>query len=71
VGEWEPTEFERLLKALDGLTRTQLADLVTSRVPRQDAQRFVERASGLSLDALRFVSAHMLLRQQPAAASRR
>jgi hypothetical protein len=40
-------------------------------VPRKDAQRFVERASGLSLDALRFVSAHMLLRRQPAAASRR
>ncbi|MDP9002504.1 MAG: hypothetical protein M3O46_20630 [Myxococcota bacterium] len=64
------TEFEQLLRGLQGLTRTELAELVTSRIPKEDALSFVVVATGLSLDALRFVSARTLLRH-PAALLRR
>jgi hypothetical protein len=59
------TEFQELLDGLGGLSRAELADLVVSRIPTKDVPSFVTLASGLSIEALRFVSARMLLRRQP------
>jgi hypothetical protein len=65
------TEFEELLQRLQDLTRAQIADLVRSRIPVQDAQSFAALADGLSIEALRFVSARTLLRQQSTTTHRR
>jgi hypothetical protein len=66
----EPTEFEELFKTLDGLTRAQIAELVVAHIPKRDVASFVALATGLSIDALRFVSARTLLRTQPRAIGR-
>jgi hypothetical protein len=65
------TEFEELLQRLQWLTRAEIAELVTSWIPVQDAQSFAALADGLSIEALRFVSARALLRQQSTTAHRR
>ena len=67
----EVTEFERLLGTLEGLTRAEIADMMVSRLPRKDAHGFIRLATGLSIDALRFVSARMLLRMAPRAEAKR
>jgi hypothetical protein len=59
------TEFDELLDGLGALTRDELAELVKSRIPAHDVPGFVALATGLSIEALRFVSARTLLRQQP------
>jgi hypothetical protein len=58
-------EVEELLGELQGLTRAELAELVMSRIPTQDVPNFVVLARGLSIEALRFVSARTLLRDEP------
>jgi hypothetical protein len=62
--ELEPTEFEVTLAALSGLTRDQLAQRVLERISPQDAAAFATIANGLSLEALRFLSARTLVRQR-------
>lgn len=59
------TEFEEVLDGLGALTRAELAELVISRIPAKDVPSFVVLASGLSIEALRFVSARTLVREQP------
>lgn len=58
----EETEFERLLDSLQGLTRTQIVDLVCESVSQKDAETFVMQSAGLSLEILRCASARVLLR---------
>jgi hypothetical protein len=63
----ELTEFERLLNVLDGLTRSEITEIVTARIPERYARTFATLTAELSLEALRLVSARALLRQQAAA----
>jgi hypothetical protein len=63
----ELTEFEQLLRKLEDMPRAEIAELVMSRLSLAEARRFIPLATGLSLDALRFVSARTLLRKQPRA----
>jgi hypothetical protein len=63
--EIERTEFEATLSALQGLTRGQIAELVLRRVSPDDAASMYVLRQGLSLEALRFVSARALLRARP------
>jgi hypothetical protein len=60
--EFGPTEFERLLHSLDGLTRSEIAELVMAGISGEEAATFALLTHGLSLDALRFVSARALMR---------
>ncbi|MBV9945998.1 MAG: hypothetical protein JOZ69_04030 [Myxococcales bacterium] len=63
--EIERTEFEATLSALQGLTRGQLAELVLRRVSPADAATLHVFRQGLSLEALRLVSARALVRTRP------
>lgn len=56
------TEFERLLVSLQGLTRTEIVNLVRESVSQRDAEVFAVQSAGLSLDTLRCASARVLLR---------
>ncbi len=58
------TEFERTLSALEGLTRGQIADCVLERLSQEDARSFHVLSEGLSIEALRFVSARALFRMR-------
>jgi hypothetical protein len=58
----EPTEFDELFRTLTGLTRAEIAELVIEHIPKRDVASFVQLATGLSIEALRFVSARALLR---------
>ena len=63
MSEIEPTDFDVALRSLEGLTRTQIAELVVKHLSSEDAESFAALAESLSLDALRFLSARVLLRE--------
>jgi hypothetical protein len=71
MGEIEPTDFDVTLQSLEGLTRTQIADLVAKHLSAEDAESFFVLAATLSLDALRFMSARVLLREPRVLLARR
>jgi hypothetical protein len=55
------TEFERALRGLDGLTRSEIVALVIARVGRDDELAFAALTESLSLETLRLLSARALL----------
>jgi len=61
MSEIEPTDFDATLKALEGLSRTQIAELASRHLSSEDAESFAVLAASLSLDALRFLSARVLV----------
>jgi len=58
------TEFEVVLQGLEGLTRGEIAEVVTAQISDKDAESFSVLLEGLSIEALRFVSARALVRQR-------
>jgi hypothetical protein len=54
------TEFERVLRRLEGLTRGEIAELVTAQIVDKDAESFAGLTEGLSIETLRFLSARAL-----------
>jgi hypothetical protein len=58
----EPTAFERVRAALESLTRAQIVERVIARISPDDAASFAVVSQGLSIEALRFLSARALLR---------
>lgn len=63
MSEIEPTDFDVALRSLEGLTKTEIAELVVKHLSSEDAESFAALAASLSLDALRFLSARVLLRE--------
>ena len=63
MGEIEQSDFDATLKSLEGLTRTQIGELVAKHLPSEDAESFATLVANLSLDALRFLSARVLVRR--------
>jgi hypothetical protein len=64
MSEIEPTEFEATLKSLEGLTRTQITELVAENLSPQHAKDFALLVASLSLEALRLCGARALLRER-------
>lgn len=62
--EIDSLEFDAMLKALAGLSRAQIAALVTEEIAPDDAASFHVLLKGLSDDGLRFLSARALIRQR-------
>jgi hypothetical protein len=58
----EPTAFERTRTALESLTRAEIVERVSARISPEDAASFAVLSQGLSMEALRFLSARALLR---------
>jgi hypothetical protein len=58
----EPTAFERVRRALESLTRAQIVERVIARISPDDAASFAVVSQGLSIEALRFLSARALVR---------
>lgn len=54
------TEFERVLRRLEGLTRGEIAELVTAQIVDKNAESFAVLTEGLSIETLRFLSARAL-----------
>jgi hypothetical protein len=62
--ESELTEYEATFTSLAGLTRAQIAGLVTEGVSREEAESFTVLVANLSDEALRFLSARALVRRR-------
>jgi hypothetical protein len=58
----EPTALEQVRLGLESLTRAQIVARVTARIAPEDAASFAVVSRGLSLEALRFLSARALVR---------
>src|SRR5579864_2662951 len=58
----EPMALERTRATLESLTRAQIVERVTARISPEDAASFAVVSQGLSLEALRFLSARALVR---------
>jgi hypothetical protein len=56
------TEFEKILHALEALTREEIVGLVTARLPADEAAAYAAVAGNLSIETLRVLSARALLR---------
>jgi hypothetical protein len=54
------TDFERALRRLEGLTRGEIAELVTAQIVDENAEDFAVVTEGLSLETLRLLSARAL-----------
>jgi hypothetical protein len=54
------TEFERELRGLEGLTRSEIVALVIARVDRDNELAFAALTGSLSLETLRLLSARAL-----------
>jgi hypothetical protein len=63
-GAKEPTALERMRAALEKLTRAQIVERVIARISPEDAASFAVVSQGLSIEALRFLSARALVRAQ-------
>ncbi|MGH7437275.1 MAG: hypothetical protein ACRENE_16485 [Polyangiaceae bacterium] len=59
-----PTEYDAILEGLRALTREQIAERVSQSISSEEAESFRVLVGGLSLDALRVVSARALWRLQ-------
>jgi hypothetical protein len=71
MSEIEPTEFDATLQSLEGLTKTQIAELVAKHLSAEDAESFTVLAASLSFDALRFLSARVIVRERRGLLARR
>jgi hypothetical protein len=65
----QSTEYEKILEALQRLSREEIAERVAQLVSSDDAKNFRVLVQSLSLDALRVVSARALFRLQRASAT--
>jgi hypothetical protein len=57
ISELSPSvagEFEKVLPRLEGLTRGEIAELVTAQIVDKDAESFAIVTEGLSIETLRF-----------------
>jgi hypothetical protein len=54
------TEFARALRRLEGLTRGEIAELVTAQIVDKDAEDFAVVTESLSIETLRLLSARAL-----------
>ncbi len=62
----QPTEYDAILEGLRALTREEIAERVSQTISSDEAESFRVLVQGLSLDALRVLSARALWRLQRA-----
>jgi hypothetical protein len=60
--EIDPRELRETLKDLEGLTRAEIAELVSKGIAPEDVASFQELTETLSDEGLRFLSARALVR---------
>jgi hypothetical protein len=64
MAPYQPTDYDAILENLRALTREEIAELVAQTISSEEAESFRVLVQGLSLDALRVLSARALWRLQ-------